>query len=176
MAPIAARLARRPALCTLHHVPVPLHGREALRERLAVMAGSRSSGLVMVSRASYDRFAARYPRSHDPARWTVVHNGVDLERFRPAGPDDAAGLPAELGIPSGVPVAALVGHMRIGKGQDVAVRAWPEVLAAEPDARLLLVGNGPLEDDLRRLARDLGVESRVVFAGVRDDVQEILPR
>jgi glycosyltransferase involved in cell wall biosynthesis len=176
LVPIAARLARRPALCTLHHVPVPLRGREALRERLAVMAGSRSSGLVMVSQASYDGFAARYPGSHDPARWSVVHNGVDLERFRPPGPDDAAALPADLGIPSGVPVAALVGHMRIGKGQDVAVRAWPEVLAAEPDARLLLVGNGPLEDDLRRLARELGVEARVVFAGARDDVQEILPR
>lgn len=176
LVPIAARLARRPALCTLHHVPVPLRGREALRERLAVMAGSRSSGLVMVSQASYDGFAARYPRSHDPARWSVVHNGVDLERFRPSGPGEAAALPAELGIPSGVPVVALVGHMRIGKGQDVAVRAWPEVLAAEPDARLLLVGNGPLEQELRLLTRDLGVESRVVFAGARDDVQEILPR
>ena len=176
LAPIAARLARRPALCTLHHVPVPLRGREALRERLAVMAGSRSSGLVMVSQASYDGFARRYPRSHDPARWSVVHNGVDLERFRPLGPADAAALPADLGIPSGVPVVALVGHMRIGKGQDVAVRAWPEVLATQPDARLLLVGNGPLEAELRQSARDLGVESRVVFAGARDDVQEILPR
>jgi glycosyltransferase involved in cell wall biosynthesis len=176
LAPLSARLARRPALCTLHHVPVPLTGREALRERLAVMVGSRSSGLVMVSRASYSGFAARYPRSYDPVRWSVVHNGVDLQRFRPLGPDEAATLPVELGIPPGVPVVALVGHMRVGKGQDVAVRAWPQVLTGQPDAHLLLLGDGPLEQDLRQLAQDLGVTSRVVFAGVRQDVHEILPR
>jgi glycosyltransferase involved in cell wall biosynthesis len=176
LAPLAARLARRPALCTLHHVPVPISGREALRERLAVMVGSRSSGLVMVSQASYDGFAARYPRSHRPARWAVVHNGVDLQRFRPLEQDEPKGLPVDLDVPPGVPVVALVGHMRIGKGQDVAVRAWPGVLDRHPDARLLLIGNGPLEDDLRRLATELGVESRVVFAGARDDVEAILPR
>lgn len=176
LVPPAARLARRPALCTLHHVPVPLTGREALRERLAVAVGSRSRGLVLVSRASHDGFAARYRRSHDPARWTVVHNGVDLDRFRPLRPGESADLPASLGIPAGAPVVALVGHMRIGKGQDVAVRAWPEVVSAVPDAHLLLIGDGPLEEGLRRTARELGVESRVVFAGARDDVHEILPR
>jgi glycosyltransferase involved in cell wall biosynthesis len=81
----------------------------------------------------------------------------------------------DLGIPSGAPVVALVGHMRPGKGHEVAVRAWPAVLEDSPDARLLLVGDGPLEDDVRRLARELGVEGRVVFAGARDDVQDLLP-
>jgi glycosyltransferase involved in cell wall biosynthesis len=176
LAPIAARLARRPALCTLHHVPVPLTGREAWRERLAVMIGSRSAGLIMVSHASYDGFAARYPRSYDPSRWKVVRNGVDLERFRPLAANERRTLPAELGVPPDVPVVAVVGHMRIGKGQDIAVRAWPHVLSVEPEARLLLVGDGPLEQGLRRLARDLGVDSHVVFAGARDDVHEILPR
>lgn len=176
LVPLAARLAGRPSLCTLHHVPVPLTGREALRERLAVMAGSRSSGLVMVSQASYDGFAARYPRSHAPARWAVVHNGVDLERFRPLETDEQAALPAELGIPDDAPVVSLVGHMRIGKGQDVAVRAWPSVLETDPEARLLLIGNGPLEEELRSTAAELGVAHRVVFAGARDDVQEILRR
>ncbi len=176
LAPLAGRLARRPVLCTLHHVPVPLSGREAVRERLAVLAGGRSAGLVLVSQASHDGFAARYPRSHRPGRWSVVHNGVDLQRFRPLGPGEPAGLPAELGIPAGVPVVSVVGHMRTGKGQEVAVRAWPEVVAEHPEARLLLIGNGPLEDELRDLTRSLGVADRVVFAGARDDVAGILPR
>lgn len=176
LAPLAGRLARRPVLCTLHHVPVPLRGREAVRERLAVMAGGRSAGLVLVSQASHDGFAARYPRSHRPGRWSVVHNGVDLERFRPTAPGEPTELPAELGVPAGAPVVAVVGHMRIGKGQDVAVRAWPEVVAEHPEARLLLIGNGPLEDEYRDLARSLGVADRVVFAGARDDVAAILPR
>jgi glycosyltransferase involved in cell wall biosynthesis len=176
LAPIAARLARLPALCTFHHVPGPLTGRDAIKERLAVAVASRSAGLITVSRASYEGLAARYPRSYDPSRWAVVHNGVDLRRFRPLAPGDSADLPAEFGIPEGVPIVALAGHMRIGKGQDVALRAWPQVLAVFPDAHLLLLGNGPLENSLRQLTCDLGVESRVVFGGARDDIAQLLPR
>jgi len=175
LAPPAAWLARRPALCTMHHVPGPVDGRDAQRERLAVAVGTRSAGLIMVSQASYDGFAARYPRSHKPGRWSVVHNGVDLTRFRPLGPGEPATLPAELGIPAGAPVAAVVGHMRPGKGQEIAVRAWPEVVASHPEARLLLIGNGPLESELMALSRELGVGDRVVFAGARDDVQQLMP-
>jgi glycosyltransferase involved in cell wall biosynthesis len=176
LAPIAGRLVGRPTLCTLHHVHQPLPRREALRERLAIAAASHSAGLIMVSQASYDAFAARYPRSYDPARWSVVHNGVDVQRFQPLGRDESPAFPAELGIPAGVPVAAVVGHMRPGKGQDVAVRAWPAVVAAHPEARLLLIGDGPRESELRALATKLGVESRVVFAGARDDVAALMAR
>lgn len=176
LAPLAARLARRPALCTLHHVPNPLAGRAALRERLAVAVGSRSAGMLMVSQAAYDGFAARYPWSHRPARWRVVHNGVDLDRFRPLGPGDDAALPPEFGIPVGAPVAALVAHMRPLKGHETALRAWTDVLRDHADAHLLFVGDGPLEADLQKLAAELGVGHRVVFAGSRSDVQELLPR
>lgn len=176
LAPLAARLARRPALCTLHHVPGPLAGRDALRERLAVAVGSTSAGMLMVSQAAYDGFAARYPWSHRPARWRVVHNGVDLDRFRPLGPADDAALPAELGIPLGAPVAAVVAHMRPLKGHETALRAWPSVLQHSPDAHLLLVGDGPLQSSLRALAAELGIGHRVVFAGARSDVAVLLPR
>jgi glycosyltransferase involved in cell wall biosynthesis len=176
LAPIASRLVGRPTICTLHHVHQPLPRRDALRERLAIAVASRSAGLIMVSQASYDAFAARYSRSYDPARWSVVHNGVDVHRFRPLADGDSAAFPAELGIPVGVPVAAVVGHMRPGKGQDVAVRAWPAVLAAHPEARLLLIGNGPREAELRALTAELGVDSRVIFAGARDDVAALVAR
>jgi phosphatidylinositol alpha-1,6-mannosyltransferase len=51
------------------------------------------------------------------------------------------------------------------KGQDTLVKAWPEVLRQHPDARLLLVGDGPNRTRVERLAARLGVAGSVVFAG-----------
>jgi phosphatidyl-myo-inositol dimannoside synthase len=51
------------------------------------------------------------------------------------------------------------------KGQDVLVRAWPEVLAVRPDAVLLLVGDGPDRSRLERLVVRAGVRDSVVLTG-----------
>lgn len=51
------------------------------------------------------------------------------------------------------------------KGQDTLIQAMPRILAAEPDTVLLIVGGGPYEQDLRRLARETGVEASVRFTG-----------
>lgn len=172
LAPLAARLVGWPSVCTLHHVPKPLHGREAARERLSVAVASRSRGLIFVSHASRQGFAARY--RCNPKTWTVIRNGVELTRFRPRASSEHPGLPADLAVPANVPIVTLVGHMRPGKGQRVAIEAWPEVLRSNPTARLLLVGNGPEQPGLCALADRLGVRERVVFAGARDDVEVLL--
>ncbi len=167
LAPIAARLAERPCVCTFHHVPVPLTGRARLRERLAVAAASRSARVIFVSEASRRGFAASY---RVRSTWTVLHNGIDLTEFCP-GPRP---LPAELEIPLGAPVVTIVGRLGDGKGHSHALAAWPAVLDGVPEARLLLVGDGDYEHALRRQAATLGVGHRVVFAGRRTDVAAIL--
>jgi len=171
LVPVAAALARRPAVCTLHHVPeADLDRRTALRERLAVRLASRTRGLIFVSEASRRGFADRY--GADPRTWTVIPNGIDVERFAPGGPPSP--LRAELGLPPDAPVVTVVGHMRYGKGHDVAVEAWPRVLDEFPDARLLLVGDGPNLAGLRRRTGELGITGRVVFAGPRGDMPGVL--
>ncbi|MFI1013840.1 glycosyltransferase family 4 protein [Streptomyces sp. NPDC020965] len=87
------------------------------------------------------------------ARWAVIRNGVDLGHYtpddeRPPADDDAAAdVRAEpgrpYGIPPGAPLVVCVGRLCRQKGQDVLLAAWPRVVAAVPDARLLLVGDGP---------------------------------
>ena len=57
------------------------------------------------------------------------------------------------------------------KGHEYLLRAMPPVLQRFPKARLLLVGDGPLTEPLRELARTLGIADRVVFAGLREDVR-----
>jgi glycosyltransferase involved in cell wall biosynthesis len=128
--------------------------------------------VLFVSAASRDGFAAHYGgvRPH----WQVVHNGVELDRFALPPVGHRPVLPTELGIPADVPVVTVLGRLGTGKGQAVAVEAWPRVIERVPDARLLLVGDGPLEDDLRRRVDDLDLAERVIFAGRRRDAERIL--
>lgn len=86
--------------------------------------------------------------------------GVDTQRFFPGsgGEQVRKGLGLE-----GVPVVACVSRLIARKGQDTLIRAWPRVLAAVPDAKLLLVGGGPDRERLERIAEP--VASSVVFTG-----------
>jgi glycosyltransferase involved in cell wall biosynthesis len=168
LVPPAARIAGRPAVCTFHHVAVPLSRKEAAKERLAVAAANRSAGVIFVSRASRESFARVYGGAR--ANWSVVENGVDLDLYSPG----SAVLPPELGIAPGAPVVTAVGALRPGKGQAVAVAAWPAVRSRVPGAHLLLVGEGREEPALREQARALGVEEGVTFAGLRTDVARLL--
>jgi glycosyltransferase involved in cell wall biosynthesis len=172
----AAALAGRPGVGTFHHVHRPLSGRAAARERLAVEVATRSKAAIFVSQASLTSFADRYrPGRRVPKSWTVVHNGIDLDYFSPAT-EASPVLPADLGLPaSAAPrVVTLLAALRDFKGITHAVRAWPDVLARVPEARLLLVGSGSEEASLRAQVADLGLTESVVFAGMRSDIPEIL--
>ena len=54
------------------------------------------------------------------------------------------------------------------------LRGFASAAAVLPDVDLLMVGDGPLRPDLERLTRELGIEERVQFLGIRRDVAEVL--
>jgi len=168
----AAALAGVPSVATFHHVYRPLKGRAALREKLAVEVATRSAATIFVSHASLASFAERYrPGRAVPANWTVVHNGIDLDYYSPADPP--ARPCADLGQDSARLVIVLAA-LRDFKGIIHAIRAWPIVIAANPGARLLLVGTGSEEASLRAAVAELNLGTTVVFAGMRCDVPEVL--
>jgi glycosyltransferase involved in cell wall biosynthesis len=112
-----------------------------------------------------------------PCRVRVVPNGIPIERFEPGPPPE--GLREELGLPTDVPVACVVGRLTPWKGHRTLLRAWPEVVERVPDAHLLVVGEvafweDSYADELRSLTEELEITDRVVWAGFRDDVPEIL--
>jgi phosphatidylinositol alpha-1,6-mannosyltransferase len=86
------------------------------------------------------------------ARMRRLAPGVDVATFRPGA--GGAGIRARLGL-AGRPVVVCVSRLVPRKGQDTLLRAWPEVLAAAPDAALLVVGSGPFRKNLENMSERL---------------------
>lgn len=101
-----------------------------------------------------------------------IYLGVSLERFGTAA--SAAILPDDLRGENGELVVSCVSQARPEKGLEYLIRALPAVLKECPQTRVLLLGGGPLTEELRRLAEVSGVSGSVTFCGVRNDVERIL--
>jgi phosphatidylinositol alpha-1,6-mannosyltransferase len=86
------------------------------------------------------------------ARMRRLAPGVDVAAFRPGA--GGAAIRARLGL-AGRPVVVCVSRLVPRKGQDTLLRAWPAVLAAAPDAALLVVGSGPYRKNLEDMAKRL---------------------
>ena len=108
----------------------------------------------------------------DMARATVIRNGINLGRFNPAV-RPVRNVRAELGIG---PATLLVGYLaRITAQKDpLTLLRAVAMLPPDLDVKVLLVGEGDLKPEARRLARELRIEHRVVFEGFRQDVPELL--
>jgi phosphatidyl-myo-inositol dimannoside synthase len=95
-------------------------------------------------------------------RMVQLTPGVDVETFRPDVTGDD--VRARLGLTDRL-VVACVSRLVRRKGQDLLIEAWPAVRRAVPEAVLLLVGSGPYEAQLRRLAERSGAAEHIVFTG-----------
>lgn len=108
-----------------------------------------------------------------PDRITQIYNGVDTERFSPP-PKPARDLLPEAFRSDNAVVVGLVGRLSAVKDYGLMLRGLAMLLERSPEAgrsvRLAFFGAGPTLDELRRLARDLGVDAQVWFAGAVEDV------
>ncbi|SDK06314.1 phosphatidylinositol alpha-1,6-mannosyltransferase [Streptomyces indicus] len=96
------------------------------------------------------------------ARMVQLPPGVDEKTFHPGS--GGAEVRARLGL-SERPVVVCVSRLVPRKGQDTLIEAMPLILAKVPDAVLLIVGGGPYEKELRKLAAETGVAGSVHFTG-----------
>ena len=95
-------------------------------------------------------------------RMELLPSGIDTDAFHPAVSDAVVRERHALGD---APVVCCVSRLVPRKGQDLLIRALPAVARTVPDVRLLIVGSGPYDGNLRKLAVSHGVADRVVFAG-----------
>lgn len=112
-----------------------------------------------------------------PAQYALVRSAVDVGRLRlggaAAGGRRAARL--ALGIPEGVPVVGTVTRLCRQKDPETLLRAARLLAELRPDARLVIVGDGPLRSEVERRVDELGLAAQVTLLGRRSDVDRLLP-
>ncbi len=104
--------------------------------------------------------------------WDIA-NGVDVDHFTPASPDERMALRRTLGLPDGR-LVVFTGRLTVAKALDVLLNAWAQRDATLADARLVIVGDGELRDDLVRQTHTLGIEGSVIFTGGTNDTASYL--
>ncbi len=97
------------------------------------------------------------------SRVVLVPNGIGPVLLR-----SRAEARAELEVSDDVPVVGFVGRLVSQKAPDLLIRAFATASRSAPGSKLAMLGSGPLEHDLKKLARALGVASHVLFLGERD--------
>jgi phosphatidylinositol alpha-1,6-mannosyltransferase len=156
------------------------HMGPAVRRKLGVPFGGFTHGLELTgalvpgmlrhigASASLLTAVSKWARAKlEPAfgwrgRMGLLPSGIDTGAFHTGVTDEAVRERHALGDD---PVVCCVSRLVERKGQDMLIQAMPAVLAAVPRARLLVVGHGPYEAALKRLAASTKGGDRVVFAG-----------
>lgn len=159
----AAGLARLPALVTVHNYP-------AERGRSLLPAALRAAGREGVRYIAVSRALARTLENWGipPERIAVIYNGIDPAPFA------AAAARRRFFASPGKLVVGTAARLAPQKGLPYFIRAAARLALQFPDMRFRVVGEGPERPVLEKLARRLGLETRLSFPGYRADLPDCL--
>lgn len=176
---IVGRLgARQAGVATVIHTVhgFAFHDAEApwwrvLYRSLERIASSWCDGMIFVSQplaewADRERIGLRVPKA-------VIYSGIDAHAFQSA---DGRKFRQEHKISVNRLVVGMVSKLWEGKGHDILLDAWKEVLegnTVKPDPLLILVGEGHLDKALQSRATELNLDDSVLFTGFRDDIPAV---
>lgn len=114
-----------------------------------------------------------YPESYIKAgKVKIVPNAVDAGRFR-FNPEKRKQMRAEFGVEDKL-VIGCVGRFRTEKNQGFLLGVLKEALLLESNTVLLFAGDGPLEDDVKKKAVEMGIADKCIFLGMRSDIPDVM--
>lgn len=166
---IVGRMVGRPVVSTLHSIPYEYNRETRPRRWLAQMTARHLTTMhIAVARCVEQSFIADWGVPAE--RITTIYNAVPMEQYFPIAPGTAA---SQAG-PDAPIMITNVGRLSTAKGQNTLLEAMQIVLQQRPNARLMIVGQGYLEQKLKDLAQALGIADRVNFTGLRHDIPAVL--
>ena len=100
--------------------------------------------------------------------------GVNGEKFKPADEETKQEIRNGFGFDKVAKICLCTGELNANKNQQMFISAMPQIANKNPGFKLMFAGVGDKEDDLRNLAKSLGVEKNVVFLGYRTDIDKLI--
>lgn len=167
---IVAKILNLPLVVSVHGHPDFLTDNPFIK-RLWYVIQKRSHKIVTVSNSLKDILIRK--GKIRPDKITVIHNGIDLADIK-HDPIVKQKLKQELGINDSDQIIGCVGNLRSVKGHRYLIQSMPLILERFPNARLILVGDGPLRSELEQLAEKFRVREKTVFLGYRTDIPELM--
>jgi glycosyltransferase involved in cell wall biosynthesis len=150
------------------------HGNTPWFQKVADKILAPHTDIAIAVSASTGEFTTR-ARQMPAERTKVVYLGAPLDEFaRVRSADEIAAARSAMGIAPGTVAIGTVTRLMPAKGNRYLIEAAPRVLAAYPNARFFIVGEGELQSELEAQARALSLGDRLVFTGFTRDVAAAL--
>ena len=102
----------------------------------------------------------------------VINNAIDLKKFE-FNENRREDLRKELGIKEDVLVIGHVGRFMKQKNHEFLIDVFEKAIKQDDNIYLILVGQGPLEDKIKEMAKEKGIENKILFLGQRNDVNKL---
>jgi glycosyltransferase involved in cell wall biosynthesis len=155
----AGLLRRRPVILWVHCDWSQFSTHVSWRQRLALQFYRFADRVVCCSLGAQEAFATLVPAA--TPKLTTIYNGVGIDEVQRLSQE---AIEAEHEVIFEKPVTVAVGRLDVQKGFDILIRAHAQARASV-DCNLVIIGEGPLHDDLLKCARDNGVADSVFLIG-----------
>lgn len=165
---IAAILAKTPVIIsTAYSNYFEYKKRNILMEKFL----SRFTDKIIAASNSIKEFTVKQQKI-SAEKFVVIYDCAATEKF--SRKIEAGKIKEELAIDPDYSVVGCVARMVDVKGHAYLIQAAKEVLREYPKVKFLLVGDGPLKEELKSLSEKLGLEKNIIFTGMRRDIPEML--
>lgn len=173
---LAAKIAGVPVIIhTVHgfafHDQEPFW-RRALFRNLERLASNWCDKIIFISQPLIDW--ALKERICRADKIVKIYSGIDLKHFSPMSYQEENRLRKKWNIDKKERAIGIVSKLWEGKGHDVLINAFNIVKHNHNNLKLVIVGEGYLENELKKKVQDLGIEDSVIFTGFQSNVAEIL--
>jgi glycosyltransferase involved in cell wall biosynthesis len=156
----------------------PLDAARSHAQRRAFVLAERVAGRLsdfVLFQNKADQAEALSMRFLREEQTVYIGNGVPIAELESRVANAADGVRTRFRLPSEATLVGVVGRFEERKGQRFVLESFPRIRDALPEARLVLIGDGPDRPELERLATRLGVLDSVYFLGFLEHAVDVLP-